>query len=91
MEQVDIIPWDIDGDHVYEVPAMEQNYIQKYKDGWWFVLKDSTHTGLNGNQKTGSCQGSVICTQWDCPKLAAEGIVNTIDFKKLGNNRFACN
>ena len=91
VEQVDEIPWDIDGDHVYELPATQNNYMQKYVDGRWFVLKDSTRKGLNGICKIGSCRGSVFCTRGDCPKLTAEGVVNTIDFKKLGHNMYACN
>ena len=91
VEQVDEIPWDIDGDHVYELPATQNNYMQKYVDGRWFVLKDSTRKGLDGIRKIGSCRGSVFCTRGDCPKLTAEGVVNTIDFKKLGHNMYACN
>ena len=91
VEIVDVLPWDINGDHVYELPATEQNYIEKYKDGRWFLLRTSTHAGLNGHWKTGSCHGSVICVRGDCPKLTTEGIVNTIDFKKIGNGWYECN
>ena len=91
VEKVDAIPWDIDGDHIYQLTATEENYITKYKDGRNFVLKNSNRVGLNGYRKVGNCQGSLICTRTDCPKLTTEGSVNTIDFKRIGNKTFVCN
>ena len=91
VQQVDTIPWDIDGDNIYQVPATEEDYIRKYKDGRNFILKNSNRVGLNGYRKVGNCQGSLICTRTDCPKLTTEGSVNTIDFKRIGNNTFVCN
>ena len=90
VENVDSLPWEIDGDHVYELPATRSNFIDKYRDGRWFVMKDSTRKGLNGIRKTGRCRGSLICLRDDCPKLTTEGVINTIDFKRIGNNIFTC-
>ena len=85
-KEVDSIPWDIDGDHIYHVKCTEEDYIEQYQDGRWFNLKNSMRTGLNGYRKTGCCEGSCICQCADCPKLTTDGVVNTIDFKKKGNN-----
>ena len=41
-EQVDLIPWDIDGDKVYDVKCEEKDYIEQYADGQWFVLHKSS-------------------------------------------------
>ena len=91
VKEVEEIPWDISGDIVYKVKCTEANYISTYRDGRWFKLKNSDRKGLNGYRKTGTCQGSLICARPDCPKLTAENIVNTIDFKRIGDNMFACN
>ena len=91
VESVEKIPWDINGDHVYEVPATEDNYIQKYQDGRNFSLKNSSRLGLNGIRKTGQCKGTMICLQEDCTKLTSEGVINYSDFKRLGSNNYECN
>ena len=52
VERVEKIPWDINGDHVYEVPTTEDNYIRKYQNGRNFSLKNSSRLGLNGIRKT---------------------------------------
>ena len=89
-EQVDLIPWDIDGDKVYHVKCEEKDYIEKYADGRWFVLRNSSNQGLNGHRKTGLCAGSLICECADCSKLATDGVVNTIDFKCKGEDLWEC-
>ena len=87
VETVNEIPWDIDGDHIYEVPADAENYMRKYRDGRWFVLKAGSRLGLNGYRKVGTCQGSLICTYDDCTKLTTEGVQNTYDFKRVGAHK----
>ena len=89
-QQVDLIPWDIDGDKVYHVKCEEKDYIEKYADGQWFVLHNSLNQGLNGHRKTGLCVGSLICEHADCSKLAMDGVVNTIDFKYKGKDLWEC-
>ena len=89
-EQVDLIPWDIDGDKVYHVKCEEKDYIEQYADGWWFVLHNSSQQGLNGHRKMGLCLGSLICEHPDCSKLATDGVVNTIDFKCKGEDLWEC-
>ena len=65
-EQVDLIPWDINGDKVYHLKCEEKDYIEKYAYGWWFVLHNSSNQGLNGHWKMGLCAGSLICECADC-------------------------
>ena len=90
VECVENIPWGINSDHIYEVPTTADNYIEKYKDGCWFVLKNGLRIGLNGIRKTGACRGTLICLQEDSTKLTSEGVINIIDFKRLGSNIFEC-
>ena len=87
---VDEIPWGPNGDNIYKIKCTEDNWIQKYEDGRWFYLRNSTHDGLLGKRRTGKCQGSFICTKGDCPKLTAEDVVNTIDFRRVTKNFYVC-
>ena len=89
-EQVNLIPWDIDGDKVYHVKCEEKDYIEKYADGRLFVLCNSSIQGLNGHRKMGLCAGSLICECADCSKLATDGVINTIDFKCKGEDLWQC-
>ena len=90
VEEVTTIPWDINGDHIYELDATETNYWDKYRDGRSFRLKNGSRKGFNGIRKTGCCQGSHICEEKNCPKLTSEGIVNTSAFVRIGNNLREC-
>ena len=85
-----MIPWNIDGDKVYHVKCEEKDYIEKYADGQWFVLHNSSNQGLNGHRKTGLCGGSLICECADCSKCATDGVVNTVDFKCKGKDFSEC-
>ena len=33
MEVVDVIPWDISGDHIYKIECTEEDWTTKYEDG----------------------------------------------------------
>ena len=89
-EHVKNIPWNVNGNKIYVIECAEKNFISKYQDSHWFVLKDSKRHDLNGIHKTGRCQGSLICVRPDCPKLTTEDVVNMIDFKRQGNNMYVC-
>ena len=90
VQYVEDIPWDINGDIVYKVKCTEENWIEKYEDGRWFFLRNSTRNGLKGYRKTGKCLGSFICKEGDCPKLTSEDVVNTVDFRRVSKNVYAC-
>ena len=87
---VDEVPWDINGDCVCKIKCTEENWIQKYEDGRWFHLHNSTRNGLRGRRKTGKCFGSFICQRGDCPKFTTEDIVNSIDFRKIAKDSYMC-
>ena len=90
VKYVEEIPWDINGDRVYKVKCTEENWIDTYEDGHWFFLRNSTRNGLKGYRRTGKCLGSFICKEGDCPKLTAEDVVNTVDFRRVSKNVYAC-
>ena len=61
VDVVDKIPWDVDGDHIYKIKCTEEEWISKYEDGPWFLLRESSCISLKGKHKFGKCQGSYIC------------------------------
>ena len=71
---VDEIPWDVDRDQKYRIECEEEDYIDKAKDGRWFEMHTSSRKGLVGKRKVGTCQGSLMCENTNCPKLLSEGI-----------------
>ena len=42
VEVVDVIPWDISGDHIYRMKCTEEDWTTKYEDGRWFNLSTSS-------------------------------------------------
>ena len=90
IEKVDAIPWDVNEDHVYEIPSTAETYLDASRDGRWFLMKAGSRKGLNGYRKVGSCQGSAICLNDKCSKLTAEGVINTSAFDRIGKLAFKC-
>ena len=90
IEKVDAIPWDIDGDHIYQMPIARDTFCEMYVDGRHFHLKHGSRKGLNGIRKVGPCKGSMICLYEDCTKLKSEGVINISDFQRLAKGLFTC-
>ena len=84
---VDVIPWD----HHFKLQCNADNCIEQQKDGRWYKMNSTTRKGLNGTMKVGSCKGSRICHDVDCPKLQFEGIcnINPKDFT-FENGAYIC-
>ena len=78
---VEEILWAVDGDNIYKIKCSENDWLDKYKDGRSFFIKESSRSDLKGKRKIGKCLGSMVCKRGDCPKLTTEDIVNTIDFR----------
>ena len=68
----------------------ENEWLDKYKDGRSFFIKESSRSDLKGKWKIGKCLGSMVCKRGDCPKLTTEEIVNTIDFCRIDKDSYVC-
>ena len=79
-EYVDKIPWDISGIHIYKIKCSEDQWVDRAKDGRWWVINTSSWKGLNGFRRTGYCKGSLLCENVNCSKLLSEGVVNMNEF-----------
>ena len=76
VEMVNSIPWEVDGDHHYRIQCDSDTWVDRQKDSRWYVMTRSSRKGLRGIRKVGSCQGSRICQNIQCPKLQSEGVCN---------------
>ena len=47
--------------------VLEEDYIDKAKDGCWFEMHTSSRKGLVGKRKVGTCEGSLMCENMNCP------------------------
>ena len=87
---VEEIPWVVDGDNIYKIKCSKNEWLEKYKDGRSFFIKESSRSDLKGKRKIGKCLGSMVCKRGDCPKLTTEDIVNTIDFCRIDKDSYVC-
>ena len=77
IEKVEKLPWDVDGEHCFQMKCTKDQWVDKSKDGWWFNMHTSSRKGFHGKQKMGQCIGSLLCLNPQCPKLRMEGICNS--------------
>ena len=86
-EVVDRIP---DGDHIYLIRCEEDYWHDKQINGHpWRMTKCSCKC-LEGIKNFGTCRGSFICLNDDCPIYTAEHIRNRVDFMKEKCGVYSC-
>ena len=85
------MPWAPDGNNIYVINTTEDYWHEKQKDGRHWQFSPTSHKGLNGTRKFGSCKGSFICKNDDCPKYTTENVCNEIEFVKEKNGPYVCN
>ena len=76
------ILWIPNGDRIYLIRCDEDHWHDKKIDGQPWQMTHSSRQGLNGIKKFGTCRGSFICLNDDCPIYTAEWICNKVDFIK---------
>ena len=90
-EVVDNMPWDVNGNKIYTIPTTEEFWHDKQIDGRHWTFTTSSKKGLDGKRKFGTCQGSLICMNPQCPVFKTEKLRNQIDFVKHEFEGHACN
>ena len=74
-------PHAIDGNQVLKMKQVSDPWTDQVLDGRWFKYSESSRAGFRGRRKFGRCMGSRACRNLACPKLTAEGVVNTMHFR----------
>ena len=82
MNEVEALPYDIDGLCVYKLPFKKDAMMQSSADGRpWGRWKCSSRKNLNGTRRVAECGGTYECVNLACPYLKTYG--NNVQFKKL--------
>lgn len=89
-ELVDRLPWDVTGNHIYKVKCKEDDWYNRQLDGHCWKSTSSTRKGLDGTRKFGTCKGSHICRNPQCPKWTTEKVRNKIDFQREAKGSYTC-
>ncbi len=84
MQEVDALPYDIDGLCVYKLPYKKEAMMQSSVDGRpWTRWKCSSRKTLHGTRRVAECSGTYECSNLACPFLKSFGHKNTVQFKKV--------
>ena len=87
---VDELPWEIDGLQIYKKQSTMDFWWDETKDGRWWKVSDSSHSGLNGERKFLICTGSYVCNNSTCSKLTSEGVKNRNHFIQAKGGGYTC-
>ena len=82
IEEVERVPWNIDGYHIYQIKDTNvNNYRSKMADGrsWLFCTSKTKEDYIL--KRFGKCKGAYICTNNECSMFTCEGVRNMIKFK----------
>ena len=66
-ELIDAVPLDIDGTQFYRIKANKNEWHKVTRDLRHFNMVTSSREGFNGERRIGTCQGSFICNNDQCP------------------------
>lgn len=93
IKKTEKLPYDIDGDCVYEVSYDPTNMMSSSKDGRpWNAWHTSKRSGLTfvGIRRVASCGGTYKCKNHTCPYFQSYGKPNKVQFKKVSEDLVAC-
>ena len=89
-QEVEEIPWDIDGNVILKMKCEEDFWIDNVPDGHWWKVVQSSRKDLQGERKFATCMGSYICNNPEWPKYTTEKVKNLIDFKRGPKGSYTC-
>lgn len=91
IEKTEKLPYDIDGDCVYELSYDPRSMMSSSKDGRpWNAWHSSKRTGLAGIRRFASCGGTYECKSRRCPYFHSYEKPNKVQFKKVSEEIVAC-
>ncbi|CAB4028517.1 Transposon Tf2-6 poly, partial [Paramuricea clavata] len=92
VEKRESLPYDINGDCVYELPYDEENMMDSSSDGRpWKQWNTSKRQGFEGRRRVTSCGGTYVCKNSRCPYLHSYGKQNDVQFKRRAEDEVVCN
>ena len=82
VKKADALPFDIDGNCLYQLPYDKKDRLASSKDGrpWKKAITANTKEFVKGTRKIAKCRGSYECRSADCMFLTEYGKNNTANF-----------
>lgn len=82
VKKTDALPYDIDGNCIYQLSYDKNDRLSSSKDGrpWKKGITSNTKEFRNGTRKIAKCKGSCECTSPDCMFRKEYGKNNTVNF-----------
>ena len=94
-ELVDAIPLDIDGTQLYQIKTKKNQLTKVTHDLRHFQMLTSSREGFVGERRIGTCQGSFVCCNKQCPfvRTSKNSVPNKVSwrFLKVKRNIRICN
>ena len=94
-ELADAIPLDIDGTQLYQIKTTKNQLTKVTRDLRHFHMLTSSRDGLVGERRIGTCQGSFVCHNDQCPfvQTSRDSVPNKVSwrFMKAKRNIRICN
>ena len=80
---VDHIPDDIDGTALYKIKLKDNDWHRVTRDKRHFVMHTTSKEGFTGIRRIGTCLGSFVCRNDDCPFIctSSERVPNKVNWR----------
>ena len=75
-------PFNIDGNKIYQMKCDKSTWKEKLTDGRHWQINRGKNQLLNGERRVAKCQGSVVCTNNNCPMFQVHNVVNEASFSR---------
>ena len=75
-------PFNIDGNKIYQMKCDKSTWKEKVTDGRHWQINWGKNQLLNGERRVAKCQGSIVCTNNNCPMFQVHNIVNEASFSQ---------
>ena len=73
-------PFNINGNKMYQMKCDKSTWEEKLTDGRHWQINWGKNWLLNGERRVAKCQGSVVCTNNNCPMFQVHNIANKASF-----------
>lgn len=85
LQEIDMLPYDIDGHCKYLLHCEPSKLMSSSKDGRpWKSYISSSRKGFSGIRRIADCKGSSICNNLQCPYIQEFNKFNTVQFESSG-------
>ena len=79
-------PFNIDGNKIYQMKCDKSTWKEKLTDGRHWQINWGKNQLLNGERRVAKCQGSVVCTNNNCPMFQVHKVTNEGGILLLGHS-----